>query len=78
MNDRVDTIGPTRSVVATPAGRQDRPPPPASNGCTSLRHRAGRRGRHTTGAALVLSMVDGRTGIQHLVAVETAALHRRS
>ena len=31
-----------------------------------------------TGAALVLSVVDGRTGVAHLVAVETAALHRRS
>ena len=31
-----------------------------------------------TGAALVLSVVDGRTGVLHLVAVEAAALHRRS
>lgn len=31
-----------------------------------------------TGAALVLSVVDGLTGVAHLVAVETAALHRRS
>lgn len=78
MNDRAGTIGPTRNIAATPASRQDRPPPAAPNGRPSLRHRAGRRGRPTTGAALVLSMVDGRTGVQHLVAVETAALHRRS
>lgn len=31
-----------------------------------------------TGAALVLSVVDGRTGVVHLVAVEKVALHRRS
>ena len=31
-----------------------------------------------TGAALALSVVDGRTGVVHLVAVEMAALHRRS
>lgn len=31
-----------------------------------------------TGAALVLSVVDSRTRVMHLVAVETAALHRRS
>jgi hypothetical protein len=31
-----------------------------------------------TGAALVLSVVDTQTGMQHLVAIETAALHRRS
>lgn len=37
------------------------------------------RGRcPVTDAALVLSMVDGCTGLQHLVALETAALHRRS
>lgn len=30
------------------------------------------------GAALVLSVVDSRTGAAHLFAVETAALHRRS
>jgi hypothetical protein len=31
-----------------------------------------------SGAALVLSVVDTRTGELHLVGVETAALHRRS
>ncbi len=31
-----------------------------------------------TGAALVLSVVDGRSRVVHLVATETAALHRRS
>lgn len=31
-----------------------------------------------SGAALVLSMVDTRTRESHLVAIETAALHRRS
>lgn len=31
-----------------------------------------------TGAALVLSVVDTCTGESHLVAIETAALHRRS
>lgn len=31
-----------------------------------------------TGAALVLSVVDSRTRVAHLVAVETVALHRRS
>lgn len=31
-----------------------------------------------TDAALVLSTVDARTGVLHLVAVDTAALHRRS
>jgi hypothetical protein len=40
------------------------------------RHRAQRR--PITRAALVLSVVDTRTGTLHRVPVETAALHRRS
>lgn len=40
--------------------------------------RTGLRGRAMTGAALVLSVVDTCTGEMHLVAVEIAALHRRS
>ncbi len=31
-----------------------------------------------TSAALLLSMVDGRTRVSHLMATETAALHRHS
>lgn len=40
-------------------------------------HRTG-RGHSVSGAALVLSVVDTRTRESHLVAIETAALHRRS